>query len=83
MYFSSKNLLPLLLLSFLLPAISLSAQDATVTESELPGLETKSGSGIKAQYQAFDDWNIALQPGLYEGLLWVSKKETTAMPRVH
>ena len=41
-------------------------------------LETQSGGGITARYQAFDDWGISPQPGLYEGLLLVGKKETAA-----
>ncbi len=44
-------------------------------------LETQSGGGITARYRAFDDWGISPQPGLYEGLLLVGKKETAAPPK--
>lgn len=41
-------------------------------------LETRSGGGLAVQYQAFDDWGLDPQPGLYEGLAFVCKKEAAA-----
>ena len=40
-------------------------------------LQTKSSNHISAQYQAFDDWGLSPQPGFKEGLLFVSKTEST------
>lgn len=50
------------------------AQMATFAQ----GLESKSGGGITARHEAFDDWGISPEPGLQAGLQLVCAQKATA-----